>query len=28
MLAGLAELGHAYLAIFNPTSILYGLAGR
>src|SRR5271169_275367 len=27
MLAGLAELGHAYLAILNPTSILYGLGG-
>ncbi len=27
MLAGLADLGHAYLAILNPTSILYGLAG-
>ncbi len=27
MLAGLADLGHAYLGVMNPTSILYGLGG-
>src|SRR5208282_408906 len=27
MLAGLADLGHAYLAILNPTSIMFGLGG-
>ena len=27
MLAGLADLGHAYLGFLNVTSIVYGLGG-
>ena len=27
MLAGIGELAQAYLAVLNPTSIMYGLGG-